>query len=143
MANESNLIPVTQLSREDAKALSSKGGIARAKQKKEKKTLKTMILAGLEVLQEQALKNETDPEKIKLIKATDPILFEVLNILQKSTDKNKLNSAELLLDRLHGKPKDIIAPPKINIQVNVIDEKLKKIYTRTEVEENEEYNSST
>lgn len=103
MANDENLIPLNDRSKEDAKRIRSLGGKARAQQKKEQKVFEAFQLTSARVLgniQNPCLENyakylKSLSEKEDLTAAEAKILKEGLEFLrdssgQKPTDKQEI-----------------------------------------------------
>lgn len=117
MANNENLIPVNTLCKEDAKAIRSKGGYARAEKIKNRKTMKAM----LEILLEKEITNA------KGEKATTQEAITVSLI--KQALKGNVKAFEIIRDTMGEKPDTAVININQAVQVNKkdIDEAVKII----------------
>lgn len=107
MANEQNLKPRTTLSKEEAKELGRKGGLASVKARREKKTLKMELEALLEMTDEggRSIQERMSAAIIKKACKGDTKAFEIIRdtIGQKpkenmniNVEKNQEEAIELL-----------------------------------------------
>lgn len=100
--NEENLIPFSERSKEEARELGKKGGIASGEARRRKKTLKDELIALLEINDNQ--------EKISLA------------VLRKALEGD-IQAFTTIRDTIGEKPKDKIEQEFVNtIKVDVIDE---------------------
>jgi len=106
MANNENLRPVNTLCKEDAKAIRSKGGYARAEKIKKRKTMKAM----LELLLEKEITNA------KGEKATTQEAITVSLI--KQALKGNVKAFEIIRDTMGEKPDAPIININQAVQVN-------------------------
>lgn len=90
MANEQNLKPRTTLSKEEAKELGRKGGLASVKARREKKTLKMELEALLEIMDEKG----------------DSVQKKMSFALIKKAIKGDVRAFETIRDTIGQKPKE-------------------------------------
>lgn len=154
VANEKNLIPLNKRCKEAAKRIQRKGGKVKAAKAKEIRTLKETIQLMLSMKPAKTIKNfktfissdgtikHTNLDLLKEMKAMFPKIDPknidnravMAYVLMRETLKGNIKAIEVMRDssgETIAKANDL--PPQINIQVvNIVDEKLKKIYTRME-----------
>ena len=99
MANEKNLIPVTKRTPREQKEISSKGGKASAKAKKERNTLKQELLL---ILENEDMQKKISTALIKEAEKGNTKAFEVIRdtIGEKPTDNLKLSGGFNIEDKL-------------------------------------------
>lgn len=104
MANEENLIPITERSQEEAKRISKKGGIARGKQRTKEKALRETFEAMFDYIGKQRI--EENPQFKEMIEDIGAMNFELARIITnpKGSDKTRLAALKESMDRMHGKP---------------------------------------
>lgn len=118
MANEQNLKPKTTLSKEEAKKMGSKGGIASGKARRERKAMKEQ----LEILLNMPVTDSKVKNKIKKMGVEEDEMknqMAITTALYLEALSGNTKAYELIRDTIGEKPIDKIeniTPPVINIQ---------------------------
>ncbi len=118
MANEQNLKPKTTLSKEEAKKMGSKGGIASGKARRERKAMKEQ----LEILLNMPVTDSKVKNKIKKMGVEEDDMnnqMAITTALYLEALSGNTKAYELIRDTIGEKPIDKIeniTPPVINIQ---------------------------
>lgn len=118
MANEQNLKPKTTLSKEEAKRIGSKGGIASGKARRERKAMKEQ----LEILLNMPVTDSKVKNKIKKMGVEEDDMnnqMAITTALYLEALSGNTKAYELIRDTIGEKPIDKIeniTPPVINIQ---------------------------
>lgn len=109
MANEQNLKPLTERSKEEAKKIRVEGGKARVKQRKERKALKERLELMLEIVKDKQ-KKELPPEAQEELEGVGADVYAIMQILfsKKTKTETKLNALDRVWDRIHGKTRQDI-----------------------------------
>ena len=105
---QSDLIPMSKRTKEEVKAIASRGGIKSGVARKKKKELKERFKLGLEIFTElkaRELKLNGNEEAAKIVKEIGLETFTFLDILQdeKNSPQIKLQAINDILDRVEGK----------------------------------------
>jgi hypothetical protein len=105
---QKDLIPMSKRTKEEVKAIASRGGIKSGVARKKKKELKERFKLGLEIFTElkaRELKLNGNEEAAKIVKEIGLETFTFLDILQdeKNSPQIKLQAINDILDRVEGK----------------------------------------
>jgi hypothetical protein len=115
MANNENLRPLDTISKEDAKRIRSKGGKARAKQMKERKTMKQM----LDLLLEKEIKNNQGETATTLEAITVSLIKQAMS--------GNVKAYEVIRDTIGQNPTHKMDLQQTGFSVFVADEQHKQM----------------
>ena len=111
MAGKDNLKPTNTRTKEEARELGKLGGIKSGEVRKAKKTLKEQLEIGIAIMTEKVLKNkDLSPEQKQILEQSNILIYDVLNLAMnpKVKHETKLRAIDMVMDRMHGKPKQEI-----------------------------------
>lgn len=125
MANDENLVSLATRSKRERSEIGKLGAKATNEIKKAKKTLKEQLEIGIAIMTEKVLKNkDLTLEQKQILEQSNILIYDVLNLAinPKVKHETKLRAIDMILDRMHGKPKqEIESKNETNIKVSSKD----------------------
>lgn len=133
---QKDLIPMNKRTKEEAKQMSSNGGIRSGAVRREKRDLKRCFEIGLEFLTKKTyseLKSAGDDKQAEIVANIGVAAYSMLKIAvsKKANEQTKLNAWEAICDRMEGKPvnKSII-DANVKTETTLLTEEEKQIIKR-------------